>query len=456
MTKASIEFTNYIKNKKIDIIGAGISNTPLVKLFYDHGCKEVTVRDAQELSQSVREGFEKHNARIISGADYLKDISGDIIIRTPGLRPDRPELEKAKNNGAEVIGETQLFLKFKPCTVFGVTGSDGKTTTTTLISKLLEASRKKVYLGGNIGTPLLPLIDEIQPDDFACMELSSFQLSDAQYSPDVSVITNISENHLDWHTDMQEYIDAKANIFIHQNEKGLLILNADDPHSKYYASLAKGKVEYFSMTKADVEGCYLSNGILYSGSTLKKEALLSAKDIRIPGSHNVANYLTALCATKEYIKRDIIQALAKSFNGVEHRIEYIRTLDGVDYYNSSIDSSPARTIATLKSFDQKLIVICGGYDKNLNYSVLKEYFEKHVKAAFVTGQTCDKILKAVSYPDAPYHVKKCKDIKDALENAKAIAKSGDKIILTPASASFDSFKNFEERGRYFKELVNEL
>ncbi len=446
----------YIAGKTIAIIGAGISNAPLVQKFMEYGCKSVCVRDKKELSPQTRQGFEKLGAQVECGDGYLDGISADLVIRTPGLRPDATQLEDLRKKGTRVVGETQLFLQFAPCTVFGVTGSDGKTTTTTLISKLLETTGKRVYLGGNIGTPLLPLIDEMTQDDFACLELSSFQLMDGEYSPSVSVITNISENHLDWHKGMEEYKRAKCNIFSHQGVGDKLVLNHDDPTCDEFAALAKGKVAKFSLRAPVENGTYLKEDRLTICKDGVETPLFCKDSIRIPGLYNVANYLAAITATEGFISPKAAEEVAKSFNGVEHRVEWIRDLDGVSYYNSSIDSSPARTIATLGAFSQKLTVICGGYDKNLNYEVLKEPFAQRVKRVYVTGQTAPKILKALDIPLAPYTLRECFDIKEALLLARKEAKAGDVVILSPASASFDSFKNFEERGRYFKELVSSL
>ena len=452
MTRAAEAFGAFIKNKKIAVIGAGISNSPLVKLFFDHGCSSVTVRDKKIVSDENAAYFRSLGAEVICGEDYLDDLFADIVIRTPGLRPDVPALNKTRDNGAIVIGETQLFLKFAPCRVIGVTGSDGKTTTTTLISMILKASGKKVHLGGNIGVPLLPMIDSIGEDDFACMELSSFQLMDGEYSPDISVITNLSQNHLDWHKDMNEYALAKTNIFTHQNSDGLVILNADDQYSPRFAALAPGKVEYFSVKHPVSEGAWLENGrLIYKGVPMVDSA-----DVKIPGIFNRANYLAAICAVGDICDRNAVIDIAKTFGGVEHRCEWIRNISGVDYYNSSIDSSPARTLATLSAFDKKLTIICGGYDKHLDYDVLKAPFFDKVKKVYAAGQTAPRIIAALSDENAPYTLKRCENIKEALDLAYTEAQSGDTVILSPASASFDAFKNFEERGRYFKDLVRNL
>ena len=452
MSRASDEFFNFIKNKKITVIGAGISNSPLVKLFSDHGCASVEVRDKKQLGEQAAAEFERLGASLICGENYLDGIGGDLVVRTPGLRPDAKGLTEAKERGAEVIGETQLFLRFRPCRVWGVTGSDGKTTTTTLISKLLESTGKKVHLGGNIGTPLLPLIDRIGENDAACLELSSFQLMDAEYSPDVSVVTNISQNHLDWHKGMNEYREAKMNVLRHQSANGVAVLNADDPSSPEFEAVSPGKIRRFSLEKEVENGAFLKNGTIYSDG----KPLFSADNIKLPGKFNIANYLAAICAVSDEVAPESVLRLAKSFGGVEHRCEWIRNIDGVDYYNSSIDSSPARTLATLSAFTNKVTVICGGYDKNLDYGVLRAPFEKSVKKVYLTGQTAGKIMAALEGGDAPYTLVSCENLRAALEAAHAGAEPGDTVILSPASASFDAFKNFEERGKFFKQMVREL
>ncbi|MBQ9543973.1 MAG: UDP-N-acetylmuramoyl-L-alanine--D-glutamate ligase [Clostridia bacterium] len=452
MSRASERFFEYIKDKKITVIGAGISNSPLVKYFTEHGCASVEVRDKKVLDQSTVNDFEKLGAKVICGEKYLEDIRADLVIRTPGLRPDVKGLAEAKERGAEVIGETQFFLKFCPCRVWGVTGSDGKTTTTTLVSKLLESTGRKVFLGGNIGTPLLPLIDNISETDAACLELSSFQLMDAEFSPDVSIVTNISQNHLDWHRDMDEYVSAKTNIVRHQEKNGIAVLNADDPKNSVFEASSPGKVRFFSLEKEIENGTCLKDGVLFAF----EKPLFAADNIKIPGKFNVANYLAAICAVYDEVDTANVIKLARTFGGVEHRCEWIRNLEGVDYYNSSIDSSPARTLATLSAFKKKLTIICGGYDKNLDYSVLREPFERCVKKVYVTGQTAPKILAALQGDNTPYTLSSCPDLRAALIAAKSESQPGDTVVLSPASASFDSFKNFEERGNYFKQMVKNL
>lgn len=452
MNRASKEFFGYIKNKRITVIGAGISNSPLVKLFSEHGCASVEIRDRKPLNDQTVAEFEALGARVICGENYLEKIGGDLVIRTPGLRPDVKGLADARERGAEVIGETQLFLRFRPCRVWGVSGSDGKTTTTTLIAKLLESGGRKVHLGGNIGKPLLPLIDSIDENDAACLELSSFQLMDACFSPDVSVITNLSQNHLDWHKDMDEYREAKMNIVRHQTQNGIAVLNADDPSEELFEAACPGIIKRFSLRNEIENGAFLKDGMIYSDS----KPLFSADNIKLPGKFNIANYLAAICATSEETGPESVLRLAKTFGGVEHRCEWIRNLDGVDYYNSSIDSSPARTLATIGAFRTKVTVICGGYDKNLDYGVLREPFEQSVKRVYVTGQTAGKISAALEGANTPYTLVSCPNLRSALEAARADAVPGDTIILSPASASFDSFKNFEERGNFFKQMVKNL
>lgn len=408
-------------------------------------------RDKMEV---LAETLEERGVRLVLGENYLDSFDDDYIFRSPGIRPDKGSLPNAVANGAVLTSEMELFFEICPCKIIGITGSDGKTTTTTLISEILRESGKKVWLGGNIGRPLLPDADKMKEDDICVVELSSFQLMTMTRSPERAVVTNISPNHLDYHKDINEYIDAKKNIYRNPGNV-LLVTNASNPHTALMAEEHKGENLLFS-SKADADVC-IADGVI----RLKGEPVLKISDIRLPGVHNVENYMAAIAATRGLADIKAIQKVAKTFGGVEHRLEFIRELRGVKYYNSSIDSTPTRTIAALGAFTgRSLIVICGGYDKNLDYAPLAPELAKKAKAVVLSGKCAPKIKAAL---DGCELIKtngtKIYEIPDLLAAASfvpTIAERGDTVLLSPAAASFDAFKNFEERGRAFKQIIKGL
>lgn len=449
------EYFSSLQGKKILVMGLGVSNRPLVRMLLAYGC-DVTGCDKtprEQFDEELRE-LEALGCKMKVGEGYLNDLSADLVFRTPGMHPNIPALKALRDKGAEVTSEMEVFFELCPCTILAVTGSDGKTTTTTLISEMLKASGKKVWLGGNIGTPLLPLIDQIQDTDYAVVELSSFQLMDMRRSPHVAVVTNLAPNHLDVHKDMEEYIQAKVNLFRFQTAEDILIVNADNGITAEF--VGNGTTRYFSYSGKVKTGTYLDGNIIYRNGT----PVLNKKEIVIPGEHNVENYMTAILAVDGLVEDETIRQVARTFGGVEHRIEFVREIDGVRFYNDSIASSPTRTIAGLKSFSQKVILLAGGYDKKIPYDVLGPHIVEHVKAVYLCGATADKIRAAVEnapgYTPGNPELIDCIDLKDATLKAARDAKSGDVVLMSPASASFDQFKNFEVRGNYFKALVKEL
>ena len=447
------EYFSSLKNKKIAVLGLGISNRPLVRLLLEYGCDVVgcdkTPRD--KLDAEVLE-LENAGCKLRVGEDYLEGVEADILFRTPGMHPANPAIEALRRRGAAVTSEMEVFFEVCPCTLLAVTGSDGKTTTTTLVSEMLKAAGKTVWLGGNIGTPLLPLVRQMKATDFAVVELSSFQLMDMKRSPARAVITNLAPNHLDIHKDMEEYVDAKKNIFRYQDETGLLILNADNAITASFRG--NGTTRFFSrMGKADV--C-VENGIICRHG----EKVLPVEDILIPGVHNVENYMAAIAMVQGLVDDDTIRHVARTFGGVEHRIELVRVKDGVRFYNDSIASSPSRTIAGLRSFPEKVILIAGGYDKHIPYDVLGPEICAHVKKLFLGGATGEKIRQAVvgcpEYAPETLEIVDCGSFEPAVRAAAAAAKPGDVVLMSPASAAFDQFKNFMVRGDFYKKLVKEL
>ena len=455
-------FFNSVKGKKICFVGIGTSNLPLIEMFCKKGAV-VSACDRQSYEalgeNAVR--AEKAGAELILGDNYLDKIDTEILFRSPGTPFYRPELEALKQKGVVVTSEMEVFFDLCPCRIIAVTGSDGKTTTTTIISEFLKAEGKKVHLGGNIGTPLLPIIEEIGEDDYAVVELSSFQRISMRKSPDIAVVTNLAPNHLDIHKDMQEYIDSKKNIVLHQNAFSKAVLNLDNDISDSFSTDVRGQLCKFSRREKLTNGAFLDGDTIVYSDYGKETPVMSYKDIRIPGMHNVENYLAAISAVWGIVSVDTIVNVAKNFGGVEHRAEFVRELDGVEYYNDSIASSPTRTaMGTLSLYDEKIIVIAGGYDKHIPYEPLGPVICDKVKVLVLMGDTAPKIEEAVrnsaNYSENNPVIINVTNMEEAVNAARENAVKGDKISLSPASASFGLYKNFVERGNHFKSIVNGL
>ncbi len=448
-----------LRGKQVTVIGIGVSNRPLLRLLADAGA-EVTARDKKTEDQlgDIAPQLKEWGIRLVLGENYMEDISGDVVFRTPGLRPDHPGLLAAKERGAEITSEMEVFFEVCPCPMIAVTGSDGKTTTTSVIAEMLRAAGKTVWLGGNIGTPLLDQADKMASDHVAVLELSSFQLMSMKKTPHVAVITNLSPNHLDWHRDFAEYVEAKCNLFKNQGKDDVLVLNFDNPPSCELAEKASGQVRFFSRKSIPVVGgVWLKDGMLLDNG----EPIMATADIRIPGDHNVENYMAACAALKGLVAPEIMAKVAREFNGVEHRLELTRELDGVKYYNDSIASSPSRTLAGLKCFPaDQIILIAGGYDKQIPFDALGAALPTAVRVLLLCGATADKIEAAVKaapdYAPGKPELVHFDNLDDTVAYARKIAKAGDLVLLSPACASFDQFPNFAARGRYFKDLVNKL
>lgn len=452
MTKLE-EFKNNINGKKVMVIGIGISNLPLIKYLVSLGA-EVTAcdkREKEDLGTNYTE-LEPLGVKFNLGENYLENIDGEIIFKTPGMRYDVPALNAARERGAVVTSEMEAFFDVCPSHIIAITGSDGKTTTTTLVNKMMTKAGYKTWLGGNIGNPLLTETEQMKADDWVILELSSFQLHTMKKSPEIAVITNISPNHLDMHKDYQEYIDAKKNIMLYQNENNILVVNADNDVTSQIGKEAKGAVKCFSRTDKNAD-FYLDNGYICR----RGERVLDINDITIPGMHNVENYMTAMAAVEGLVDDESIRAVAKEFEGVAHRIEFIREINGARYYNSSIDSSPNRTINTLRVFEGKnVILISGGKDKGIPYDEIGEPIANGVKTLILIGATSGKIEEAVKATGKSVEIIKKDTYEDVVKTAYEIAGEGDIVLLSPASTSFDMFRNFEERGNLFKELVKKL
>ena len=454
MKSAFVEYFESLRGKKVGVLGLGVSNRPLVRLLLEFDCQVIGCdkTEREQLDAEVLE-LEKLGCKLQLGVGYLENLDVELLFRTPGMHPNHPALMKLREQGVKITSEMQVFFDVCPCEILAVTGSDGKTTTTTLIAEMLKAAGKTVWVGGNIGAPLLPRCREMKKDDYAVVELSSFQLMDMHTSPHIAVVTNLAPNHLDVHKDMEEYVEAKQNIYRYQNPEDVLVLNGDNEITKEFSG--NGRTEFFSRKNPDAR-------IYSDGVTVFRcgKPVLKAEDILLPGVHNLENYMAAIAAVEGIVPDDVICHVAKNFGGVEHRIELVRVKDGVRYYNDSIASSPSRTIAGLRSFREKVILIAGGYDKHIPYDVLGPEICKHVKKLYLNGTTAPLIRSAVEscpeYSENHPEIRDCGDFRSAVLAAASAAEAGDIVLMSPASASFDQFKNFMLRGDAFKKIVKEL
>lgn len=457
MNKLVSDYFFSLKGKKVIVLGIGVSNRPLIKMLLSYGIDTVACdRVARDQVDSEVLDLEQAGAVLRLGPDYLDDLQGDVVFRTPGMHPDIPALKTLRQKGAVITSEMEAFFGVCPCKIIAVTGSDGKTTTTTLIAEMLKKAGYTVWLGGNIGQPLLPLAETMQKHDIAVVELSSFQLMNMKQSPDVAVITNLAPNHLDVHKDMDEYIKAKENIYLYQNTSGHVVLNLDNAITSSFVQKVRGSLSGFSRISAPARGAhYTDDTILLDG-----EPIVRREEIMLPGIHNVENYMAAICAVRGLVSFDDIRFVARNFAGVEHRIEFVREVNGVRYYNDSIASSPTRTIAGLHAFDQKVILIAGGYDKKIPFDELGNEIVSHVKCLILCGATAKKIrasvMNAKEYQAGSPAIIDAVNLEDAVLKAYDCSRSGDIVTLSPACAAFDQFKNFMVRGTAFKELILRL
>ncbi len=445
------KFKEYIKGKNVSVIGIGISNRPLIKYLVELGAVVSAYDKKSEIALGqIADELKSLGVKLVLGDNYLDNLSGDIIFKTPGMRYDNPKLLEAQKNGSVITSEMEVFFKICPAKIIAVTGSDGKTTTTTLIHTMLKEAGYKTHLGGNIGTPLMTRAEEMSETDYAVLELSSFQLHTMKKSPHIAVITNITPNHLDWHTDYSEYINAKKNITEYQSKNDILVINSGNEETVKIGNSTNAQVRTFS-AKCDAL-VHLQNDAIYYDN----DEILKVSDIKIPGRHNVENFMSAISAVHDLVSKDVINKVAREFGGVPHRIELVRTIDGVRYYNSSIDSSPNRTINTLNVFSEPVVLIAGGKDKGIPYDEIGKPIKEHVKTLILIGATSKVIDEAVKKAGGEISTFFAKTYEEAVNLAKESAESGDVVLLSSASTSFDMFNNFEERGNLFKELVNKL
>lgn len=457
------EFNDYIRFRKVAIVGLGVSNLPLMEYLYEKKAN-VTVfdeRDIDSISKDIMDKITTYGFGFHFGEDALKNLKGfNVIFRSPSCLPTRKELVDEANNGAIVTTEVELLMKMCPCKIVGVTGSDGKTTTTSLINAILKKAGYNTFLGGNIGTPLFTKLSDMKPEDILVLELSSFQLMGMEISPDIAVITNITPNHLNIHKDYEEYIEAKKNIFKYQDEKGVLVLNYDNEITRNCEKEANGKVIFFSSKNKLDNGYIVDEDVIKECEDKIRKHILNVEDVILRGNHNYQNIATAIAATSSLVDIDTIVEAVKEFKPVEHRIEFIRELDGVKWYNDSASSSPSRTLSGINAFKEDIILIAGGYDKNLDYTPLAKPIIEKVKSLILIGQTSGKIFDAVKLElekeNKEIDIHMCESLEETIKLAKKVAKPGQVVLFSPASASFDMFKNFADRGNQFKELVEKI
>ncbi|MFO7636964.1 MAG: UDP-N-acetylmuramoyl-L-alanine--D-glutamate ligase [Clostridia bacterium] len=465
MNKLFEDYKKQLRDKRIAAVGLGISNRPLVKYLADQGMEVTGFDNAsyEKLKDFVDEFSRYKNVRFFLGENCLDELSGfDVIFKTPAMRPDLKPFLREINRGAVLTSEIEALIENCPAEIFAVTGSDGKTTTTTLIGMMLEEQGYKVWVGGNIGTPLFDKLDEIDEDHKVVLELGSFQLQTLKKkSPGISVITNISPNHLDFHLSMEEYVDSKKNIYKHQDGSGRLILNLDNETTRGFRHEAKGEVLFFSIREIPEKGAYMKESKLYLRDGSRDTFLMNASEVKLKGLHNIENLLAAITAVDGHVDPESIRKVASGFMGVEHRMEYVKEVNGVSFYNDSIGSTPTRTCASLQAFDGKLILIAGGYDKHIPYDIMGELIAEKVKALVLIGQTGPLIKQAYLKETekrnlAPVPIVEADRLSEAVQEAFKLAVKGDTVILSPASASYDMFPNFEIRGKLFKDCVNRL
>jgi UDP-N-acetylmuramoylalanine--D-glutamate ligase len=458
MKKDFKEFKDFIKGKKTAVVGIGVSNIPLINFLVQLGAS-VTAFDKKKEEQlgDVAGEFKKKGVKLSLGESYLDNLTGfEVVFKTPSMRIDSEALLRVKSEGAYITSEMEEFVKYCPAKVYGITGSDGKTTTTTIVYNLLKEAGYTTWVGGNIGNPLFSHIEEMEQDHKVVLELSSFQLMTMDVSPQVAVITNITPNHLDMHKGMDEYVDAKKNIFKFQEKGDLLVLNKENPITYSFVGEAVDEVRLFSSKEEVIDGAFYSDGKIL----LEGKEVCETKDIVIKGSHNIENYMAAFLAVREDVSPEVMKKVAYTLKGVAHRNELIREVNGVKYYNDSIGSSPTRTLATISVFEKPVILIAGGYDKHIPFEPLAEEGYKQIKKLILLGDTKQSIKavfdKVIVEKNVNIPIYVVDSFEEAVDKSREISEPGDYIVLSPACASFDMFPNFEVRGNRFRELVNSM
>lgn len=456
-------FEKNLKNKKVAVIGVGVSNIPLIDYLYKKRA-DVTIfddREEEKIDSKIIEKIKNYDFKYFLGKNNLTKLNGyNLIFRSPSCLPTKKELLAEKARGATITTEIEQLIKMAPCKIIGITGSDGKTTTTTLTYEVLKKEGYNCYLGGNIGIPLFTKLNEIQPEDIIVLELSSFQLMEMEISPNISAITNITPNHLNIHKDYQEYIDSKKNIFKYQDKNDILVLNADNEITNKCQNETNGKTILFSSNKKLENGYIVDEGIIKQCNNGIRKHIIETKDVKLKGAHNYQNICTVLALTETLVETEKAIETIKEFSGVHHRLELVRTLDEVEWYNDSASTTPTRGISALKALDKEIILIAGGADKNLDYTPIAKPIIEKVKNLILIGQTATKIYdvvkKELEIQNKKIDIHMCETLKQSLDLAKRLAKPNQVVLFSPASTSFDMFKDMYDRGDKFKEEVNKL
>ncbi|BBO16664.1 UDP-N-acetylmuramoylalanine/D-glutamate ligase [Candidatus Brocadia pituitae] len=452
------------KNKKITVMGLGLFGGGVgVAQFLARQGAQVTVTDvrtAQELSPSVKQ-LEGLPISYKLGGHCEKDfVNTDMVIVNPAVPKDSIFIRLARDNQVPMDSEINIFFQLCPAPIIGITGSNGKSTTTTLTGNILQRTQRKTWIGGNIGKSLLLHLEQIQPSDIVVLELSSFQLEElrnAQTSPRISVVTNISPNHLDRYPGMTEYIQAKKGIIAYQKLSDYVILNHDDPELQRWEKECKGSVLWYSTKSRLSDGAFIDGNSIVLSVIGKTATIPCVSGIKIPGVHNLQNILAASCAA--YLAgahEQPIENTITTFTGLEHRLEFVRQINGVQYYNDSKATTPESAMAAVSAFQSPVILIAGGYDKGSDFGEFAEICTKHTKSVILIGKTAKKIQELIirkrgqkETPSIFTH----NTFRDAFQQAIAIAKYRDVVLLSPACASYDMFLNYEERGKQFKDMV---
>lgn len=440
------------ENKKIFILGMARSGYEAAKLLSDYN-NEIIVTDGKEQKEELVSELESLGVKVIITSDQISllDDSFDYVIKNPGIKYDNPVVVKAKELGIKVINEVEMAYSFldKSVNIIGVTGSNGKTTTTTLISEFMKNSFDNVYLGGNIGIPLSNFVRDIKPNSYLVLEISDHQLCDMyDFKTNVSVLTNITPTHLDFHKSYEVYQMTKKKIFNNHTSDDLAVINKDDEVSMKITDDIKSTKVYYGHDKTNL-AYYDEEGIYYDG-----KLVIKLDDIILKGKHNYQNIMGAIIAVKKYgVTNEVIQKVLKEFKGVEHRLEYVDTIDGVTYYNDSKATNCVSTITALNSFDKPTILLLGGYDRGHSFHDLDDSM-KNVKCVVCFGETKNRIEEFCN--DLNIKCYKNDTLKEAMNVVKDICAPGDVVLLSPACASWDQYDRFEDRGDEFKKLVREI
>ncbi len=454
------DFKEKLKKQKIAIIGAGVSNIPLLKMLA-HEQANITLFDQKELNAlnpDIQKLIDEGCLKCSLGENYLDSLNHfDIIFRSPSFLPNNPYLKEEAKRGSYITTEVEEVIKYAPCKIIGITGSKGKTTTTTITAKILTSLGYNVYVGGNIGTPLFTQIENLKKEDIVVLELSSFQLMNMHVSPDIAVVTNISPDHLDVHGSYEEYINAKKDIFKNAKKDSILVLNSEDEIVSQFAKEAKGEVRYFGTNK-DLDTYYLQNEKIYH----QNKEIIDTNQLILKGNHNYLNICAALCAIKDFIKETpSLESILKTIPPVPHRLEFVREINGVKWYNDSASTTPDKCLGGLYAFREKIVLIAGGSDKNIPYTPLAKPVLEKVSKLILFGQTKNKIYTSVMEEvkkegNNTLQIYVLDDLESAVDVANKIAETGEVVLFSPASASFDMFKNAYQRGDIFKKLVNDI